>query len=198
MKTVPRLLPPLLGILIWVVSGCSHTYTVTFDNETPRGDTVAVATLNRRCADRSATVLPRNGKEFAVSDVLLTRDSCLFTGDSGRGYVPTAEVLSIRRVDHFSGAIGGFGLGLVGGLVVGYAVAKVAQAESGDSMSGMVGIVPMVLAPIIGLGVGAAIGTKTEYQLPEATPDSTGGHSQGRLPFDSDHMARGGSGANGS
>jgi hypothetical protein len=198
MKTLPRLLPIMPGILALVVWSCSHNYTVSFDTETPRGDTVTLGTLNERLADRHATVTARDGKEFAVSDVLLTRDSCLFTGDSGRGCLPTPEVVSIRRVDHFSGAIGGFGLGIVGGLVLGYAAAKVAQAESGDSMSGMVGIVPMVLVPIIGLGVGAAIGTKTEYQLPEASPDSTGRHTQGRLPFDTDHMARGGSRAIGS
>jgi hypothetical protein len=197
MKTLKRRLPFLLLILPCLMCSCSHTYTVTFDRETPRGDTVTVGTLNKRLADRRAMILPRTGTEFAISDVLLSRDSCLFTNDSRRDYLPTADVLSIRRVDHFSGALGGFGLGIVSGLVLGYGTGKLAQASTGDSMSGLVGIIPMVLAPVIGLVVGAVIGTTTDYQLPQAIPDSTGRHTEERLPYGSDHDSPG-SGANGS
>ncbi len=172
MKSIILLVAILIPSL-WICTGCSYTYRVTFENEKPKGDTVTVTTLNRRLGDRSSTIEARDGKEHEVSGFVLTRDSCLFTDDAGGGYMPTSGIHAVRRVDHLSGAVGGFFGGIVGGFVLGLGVGYLAEQSSGNTESRMVGIIPMALGPIIGLGVGVALGTRTEYFMPEVNPDST-------------------------
>jgi hypothetical protein len=68
---------------LWTGTGCSYTYTVTFEEEKPNGDTVSVATLNNRLGNRSSTIVMHDGKEHTVSDLTLTRDTSFFTGEAG-------------------------------------------------------------------------------------------------------------------
>jgi hypothetical protein len=179
MKRLFLLHPFLITVVVCIVSGCSHTYPVTFTSEKARGDTVSAGTLNQKLANKSVTLITRDGRELSASDVLLTRDSCHFTETTGRSYVRTGDVVAVRNVDHFSSAVGGFGLGLVGGFVVGMGAAYlVADGEDADSRmgAGLLGISITVAGSLVGLVVGAAHGTVTDYTIPEPVPDSSSIH----------------------
>jgi len=90
--------------------------------------------------------------------------------------MPTADVLAIRRVDHISSAVGGFGLGLLSGFVVGAGVAF-AVVDRGNAESGMgAGLFAIGLTAggsVIGLIAGAFHGTIIDYTIPQTIPDST-------------------------
>jgi len=176
MKILLRVLPLLLVTLAWILAGCSHNYLVTFEHDRTRGDTVTVGTVNRRLEGRSASIITRDSTELSVSDVLLTRDSCIFAGTTGRTSMPTADVLAIRRDDHFSSAVGGFGLGLLSGFVVGAVVAfAVVDRGNADSRmgAGLLAIGLTAGGSVIGLIAGAFHGTIIDYTIPQAIPDST-------------------------
>jgi hypothetical protein len=51
---------------LWTCAGCSYTYTVTFEEEKSKGNTVSVATLNNRLGGRSSTIVMHNGKEHTA------------------------------------------------------------------------------------------------------------------------------------
>lgn len=169
----------ILGLItVTALAGCSHTYPVTFGGDKPRGDTVSVATLNRRLANRGVIIVRRDSTEYPVSGFTLRRDFCSFDGAGGRDSIATSDILAIRHVDYLSGAIGGFGLGVGIGFVGGVAVGGLAYAISHNREMAAVGIIPFLTAPLIGLCVGGANGTRTEYQLPAATPDSSQARTQ--------------------
>jgi hypothetical protein len=166
-------------IIVWLLAGCSYLHPVTFENAMPRGDTVSVGTMNRKLAGRSATIFRRDGKEVEARNVFLTRDSCLFTDSSGRAFLPTMDVLAIRNVDRFSSAVGGFGLGLVGGFAVGMGTAFliIDLHDAASRMgAGLLALGITVAGSLVGLVVGAAHGTITDYLMPGS--DSTSTHTR--------------------
>jgi len=176
MKRVSFLRLVSIAVMACLVSACSRTYQVTFEQDRAHGDTVAVERMNRRLADRGVTIITRDGRELPVSVVILHRDSCLFTDATGRASMPTADVVAVRNVDRLSSAVGGFGIGLVSGFAVGMGAAYlVTDREDADSRmgAGLLALSITAAGSLIGLGIGAAHGTITEYRLPAAIPDST-------------------------
>jgi len=170
MKRLLSLLPLSIIVVVWIISGRSHTYPVTFTGENTRGDTVYAGTVNQRLAGKTVTIITRDGRELSASGVFLTRDSCRITDTTGRASIPTGDVVAVRHVDHVSSAVGGFGLGLVGGFVVGMGAAYLlADRDDADSRmgAGLLAIGVTVAGSLVGLTVGAAHGTITEWRCRE-------------------------------
>ena len=100
---------------------------------------------------------------------MLGRDSCRFEDLSTRQRraLPTAEVRTIIRKDHLSGAVGGMGFGLLGGFALGVGLVLLAHpTESDEQMGyGFLAITTTALGAVGGLVIGGVQGTTTEYWL---------------------------------
>jgi hypothetical protein len=198
MRRVLSLLPLSIFFVVYILSGCSHTYPITFATDKVSGDTVTVETFNRRLANTEVSIITRNGREISVSKVFLTPDSCRFADSTGRAFLPTADVFVVRHVDHVSSTVGGLGLGFLGGFAVGMG-GGLLMIKPGDADSrmgaGLFAIGTTVVGSIVGMIVGGLHGTIRDYTMPEAVPDSTVHQRERRSALDSDQTAPG-SGAN--
>ncbi|HLP81398.1 MAG TPA: hypothetical protein VK141_05340 [Nitrosomonas sp.] len=115
-----------------VFSGCSSTYTVSNQNEKNNTEEISYPTVNKQIKNYSVRVTLNDNTEYDVPHFQLEKDSSLIILEDGRNFlIPNPTIASLRTVNHTKGAVVGFLLGALGGLVVG----GVVTANSGNPES---------------------------------------------------------------
>ena len=158
----------LAFILLWGI-GCTHTHILA--PEEPG----SYASLNERAAQQGTHVMLADGQRFSAAALQMTPDwtSWIDPASGSVMNVATSEVAAVQFNRHGRGAWEGLGLGLLSGAVTGAAIGF----ADGDDESGFLtstaeekalggGILLGGAGGLLGLLVGAAVGSKDVY-LPE-------------------------------
>ncbi len=156
-----------------ILSGCSHTVTVSRYTNRTLGDSISYAKANSMFGEGSWSsfgMVLRDGSEQAGSEFRIQGDTLRFTDTGGINsvHVSTQDVLYLERKDHFGGAV----LGLLGGIAVGVGGAIALHSLAGHSGGDMEGLGYGLLAILGGLVggtagsvAGAIHGDQTKFQF---------------------------------
>ncbi len=146
----------LLLLLLWLFSGCAHTFTIEKDAP-PQRYTEAQSFLHQR----PAKLFTKTGKQMRVTDWHIGPDSTVFRIDDAtdrivmlNDRIRTMTTQDSRRGMRDGALIGGFSGGLVG-LFIG-SIAASLQGSCHDCEDRNTGAIVLT-----GLGVGAGVGAVT-------------------------------------
>lgn len=162
-----------LSLVLSVTSlGCTHTQTV-------HTNTKQFAELQQTATNERVTVTLADRRSYqGVEMVELTSDSASWRGRNETAFsVPTSEVFAIRieKKNRGRGALEGFGLGLLGGGLLGAFVGLASDPgpyfTTGESM-GIAATGIGALGGLVGILIGAVDGSKKAYRIESSSPPS--------------------------
>ena len=155
--------------------GCAHNYTV---RPTEPED---YTSLNQRALQKQAIVTLMDGRTVPADKLRFAPDSTSWIDPNTRKVmtVRTTGVSNIRFVRRGKGALQGFGIGLLGGAVGGAIIGIAISDESADApftpgaAPFTVGIFFGGVGGLIGIPIGAAIGSKDVYHIQSGDANAT-------------------------
>jgi hypothetical protein len=176
-----RILAASIAVSVFLV-GCSTTIPVRPDESLNNDRVFNYDQVNARIESTVVTLHCAGRDSFEADGVRVARDSTVFAElESGlRHSIATRDLLTIRRKDHFSGAVTGGLLGSLAGLGAGLAVILSHGGQSGDGGWGLLAIGMIGAGGLAGACVGALAGSTQEFQFQvrqpgfRSSPDSTG------------------------
>ena len=116
--------------------------------------------INSTSSRYSATVYLINGKSYDVENIVVTSDSTTWidTNTSNKISVKTPDINRFVFKIHLAGGVGGFVIGSLSGLIIGYTKDMISEGEAsfGTAIGAIVGAGA-------GLLIGAILGDKKEF-----------------------------------
>jgi len=164
----------LTGLLLAVLSGCTHTQTFDVAVPTEREQ------VNAQFENRTTRITFVSGDTLYARSVSVAPDTTTWVEVQGgeAGAAPTSEVLSIRYKDGRQGVLEGLGLGFALGGGLGLIVGSDGQENSEEWLSGIgpsrgqVALGMGALGGLLGAAIGLARRSRIVYRI-QPTPTST-------------------------
>jgi hypothetical protein len=173
MKAVIFLFLMLTPMLV----GCTHNYTV----RPTRSE--HYASLNQHALRKQAIVTLMDGKKFHADKLRFAPDSTSWVDPNTRRViaVQTTEVSDVRFVRRGAGALEGLGLGLLGGALTGAIIGFADGDDPPESFLSFTaeekavigGVLLGGVGGLLGLPIGAAVGSKDVYRIEHQYPQDT-------------------------
>lgn len=154
----------LLVMLFFFISGCSHSYKYS-----------SIAEINYETQNRKMQLTLSDGKILAVDKFRITADSSdwLHETTGNKQFVSTSDVKNVVIIKRGRGAFEGLGLGGVIGFCIGALIGLNEGSDprseffslSAEEKAMIYGIYFGAIGGLIGIPVGAAIGSKDRFEM---------------------------------
>jgi hypothetical protein len=150
------------------IGGCSSSHRVATD---------------KKSEIIHGTIVLSDSSEIYVREIHIGNDSTVVVDDQGNEMrrIPNSEIQTIHTTDHAIGALEGLGLGILGGVVVGYGYESMFNQGDANARTG-VSILGAMAGGTIGIIVGVVKGHTERYEFTQdsmRTPIRSTGSSGG-------------------
>ncbi|MGA3288139.1 MAG: hypothetical protein ABSD46_12015 [Bacteroidota bacterium] len=156
---------PILFLFLFL-SSCSSTIYVHKDPTVHSDRIFSYEQVNSRIRGDTASIKLINDSVYSASNVLIYADSTTFTNNNTnmQHRINTSDILSIKRIDHTSGAITGLGYGLLAGASLGL-ITSFARSNADRENSAWSVIIFSGAGSVAGICLGSLNGNVQEFKF---------------------------------